>query len=150
MENIVEGDGGCEPEIKNHCHYLPHNLHKAYVTLIYYPLRYQYHRLQSGFLYQPPLPEFRPYQGHHLIPVCQLNLRRPCCPLSLRLPPCSCCPHLGSRIHLWLRHFLLWYYGHLCLLLYQFIRGRPRLFILLQPPLEMLCSHTRGASGAIF
>ena len=46
----MEGDAGCEPAIKNSCHYLPHHLHETNAMLFPFPLGYQEHRLPHGLL----------------------------------------------------------------------------------------------------
>ena len=39
----MEGDGGCEPAIKNRPHYLPHHLHEANDTVVIFTLCYVIH-----------------------------------------------------------------------------------------------------------
>ena len=50
MEEVVEGDGGREPDILNRRHYLPHHLHKANLPVVRLPLGNQDHSLPRGLL----------------------------------------------------------------------------------------------------
>ena len=102
MEEVVVGDVGCEPAIKNLRHYLPYHFHKANTIFIPLTLGYQDHRLLRDLFRQMSLPEILPNQVHHVLPVCHLLL----------------C--LGIR--LLLQFFLLppWSYGRLRRLLHRF------------------------------
>ena len=84
VEEVVEGYGGCEPLR----HYLSHHLHKANVTVVFFPLGDQDHLLPRVILRKPPLPKCRPSELHHPLPIG--SLRRRLLPAILCPPPPFC------------------------------------------------------------
>ena len=67
----MDGDGGCEPAIKNRHNYLPHQIYYSCAAEVSSPLRDQDHHMPSCFLHRPPLPKFCLYPFHHILPVFQ-------------------------------------------------------------------------------